>query len=233
MRIERHSAGARLIQGGAILSEILARPGPTHSIFDVLAAAVTLHEAAAPRVAMLGFAGGGMIAPLRALGSAATIEACDLDATGFELFEELSSEWRGDVQFEIADATDWIRNGRSKFEVVIEDLSCLGDDGEETKPVVSVTNLPRAIQRRIRKDGLVVTNLLPVPGVSWRSLIRQVAEPWERGVVVEFDEWENRILLTGTAIGSASDIGHELGLRLESMGSELARRFLTRNFSTT
>ncbi|HMQ20973.1 MAG TPA: hypothetical protein PKE00_00690 [Planctomycetota bacterium] len=215
------------------MSEVLAEPGPTHSIFDVLAAAVTLHPSTSPRVAMLGFAGGGMVAPLRALGSAARIEACDLEASGHALFEELSSAWCGDVQVDDADACAWIRKARSRFDVVVEDLSCLGEDGEETKPAVSATFLPSAIAKRVGKRGLVVTNLLPVPGVSWRALTSQVAAPWPRVVVVEFTEWENRILIAGHEVASARDVGHELGRRLEALGSDLTRKFLTKNFSTS
>jgi hypothetical protein len=57
VRIERTRRGARMIEGDVVLSEILARPGPTHSLFDLLAAAVTALSPG-PRLAVLGFAGG-------------------------------------------------------------------------------------------------------------------------------------------------------------------------------
>ncbi|MEC9081308.1 MAG: hypothetical protein VYE44_05980, partial [Verrucomicrobiota bacterium] len=59
--------GARLVQNGSVLSEVLAQPGPTNSVFDALAALVRLFSPGA-RVGLLGFAGGGIIAPLRAMG---------------------------------------------------------------------------------------------------------------------------------------------------------------------
>ena len=77
MKIERTRRGARIIDDDVVLSEILARPGPTHSLFDVLAAAVAAF-APGPRFAMLGFAGGGMIAPLRAMGCDIPVRAVDL-----------------------------------------------------------------------------------------------------------------------------------------------------------
>ena len=40
MRVERTRRGARIIEDDVVLSEVLAQPGATHSLFDVLAAAV-------------------------------------------------------------------------------------------------------------------------------------------------------------------------------------------------
>lgn len=229
MRIERHATGARLVQGGAVLSEILSSPGATHSVFDLLAAGIAMHPRADARVGLLGFAGGGIVGPLRALENDARIEACDLDPTGWELFLELTTEWRGEVETEIADAVDWIAKDRSKFDVVLEDLSCLGEDDEETKPAVSVTTLPKRIARRTNsRDGYVVTNLLPVPGVSWRSLQAQIASPWPRAVIVELDEWENRVLFAGPGIPTARQLGRALGQRLEALGSDLTHKFRAR-----
>lgn len=225
MQIERHAKGARLVQGGAVLSEILNAPGATNSVFDILAAAIALHPSESPRVALLGFAGGGLVAPLRALGNRARLEACDLDPTGWTIFDELSKDWRGDVQMETEDAVSWLRRDRSRFDVVIEDLSCLGEDGEETKPAISVTALPERIARRVSTThGIVATNLLPVPGVSWRALQAQVASPWPRAVLVELDEWENRILFAGPGVPSARATARRLGASLEHIESSLSNK---------
>ena len=61
MKIVRTRRGARIVDDDVVLSEILAKPGPTHSLFDLLAAAVAT-LAPGPRFAMLGFAGGGIVA---------------------------------------------------------------------------------------------------------------------------------------------------------------------------
>ena len=70
MRIVRLRRRARILDGPDVLSEILDHPGPTDTMFDVLAACVAAF-APGPRVAILGFAGGGIVAPLRAMGFAA------------------------------------------------------------------------------------------------------------------------------------------------------------------
>ena len=70
--------GLRLSQHGVVISELRTSAGPTHSVFDVLAAAIAV-LAPTGRIGVLGFAGGGMIAPLRGLGVASVIDSVDLD----------------------------------------------------------------------------------------------------------------------------------------------------------
>ncbi|NIP94518.1 MAG: hypothetical protein GWO24_14175, partial [Akkermansiaceae bacterium] len=72
-KLRRCARGACLEQHGCVLSEILEEPGSTHSVFDVLAAAVAVFSPGR-RVAVLGFAGGGMMAPLRKLGGDHEVE---------------------------------------------------------------------------------------------------------------------------------------------------------------
>ena len=66
IRVVRDRGGLRLLEGDAVLSRVMARPGPTHMPFDVLAACVA---ALSPgrRALLLGFAGGGTVAALRAI----------------------------------------------------------------------------------------------------------------------------------------------------------------------
>lgn len=212
-----------------MLSEILASPGPTHSVFDALAAGIALHEAKIARAGLLGFAGGGLVAPLRAMGCAASVASCDLDSSGWQLFQELSADWCGDVTMQEVDAIEWLRASRKRLDVIVEDLSCLGADGEETKPAISVTALPERIHRRLcTEGGVVVTNLLPVPGVSWRAMQRQIANPWPRAVLLELDEWENRLLFAGPGVPTARALGRSIGAKLHEIGSNLAGKFRAR-----
>ena len=120
MKIERTKRGARIRDDDVVLSEMLAEPGATHSLFDVLAAAVAV-LARGPRIAMLGFAGGGMVAPLRAMGCDHPLHCVDLSAEAEPIFRELSSVWAGDVVLDIEDAEAWLLKRRGKFDVIIED----------------------------------------------------------------------------------------------------------------
>ena len=63
--LQNTKQGARLVQNGSVLSEVLSEPGPTQSVFDILAAAIMLNNK--NRVGILGFAAGGLIGPLRSM----------------------------------------------------------------------------------------------------------------------------------------------------------------------
>jgi len=75
--------GLRLSQHGVVISELRTSPGPTHSVFDVLAATIAV-LAPKNRIGVLGFAGGGMMSPLRGLGVEAAIDSVDLDRAGYD-----------------------------------------------------------------------------------------------------------------------------------------------------
>ncbi len=152
--VQRTRRGARLVQNGSVLSEVLAEPGATDSVFDVLAAAVRLFSPG-DRVGILGFAGGGMIAPLRAMGGGHKLSGVDLDRAGYDLFCDLSAEWKGEVRFAQADAVEWLRSQRGKFDLLLEDLS-VGRDGDVFKPDVSIDTLPRLIQSKLKPGGVAV-----------------------------------------------------------------------------
>src|SRR3989442_1025681 len=92
IRVVRDRGGLRLLEGDAVLSRVMARPGPTHMPFDVLAACVA---ALSPgrRALLLGFAGGGTVAALRAMGWRHPIDALDLSLEGHAHFREHSGPW--------------------------------------------------------------------------------------------------------------------------------------------
>ena len=85
------------------MSELPRSPGPTHSVWDVMAAAVALF-ATGPRMAMLGFSGGGMVGALRALGCDQQNAGDTLGIEGFNEFEDVAKKCSGQVQFIKEDA---------------------------------------------------------------------------------------------------------------------------------
>ena len=72
--------GLRLSQHGVVISEMRTAAGPTHSVFDVLAALVPL-LAPRGRVGVLGFAGGGMMAAHTAPGATVPLGASGVVAS--------------------------------------------------------------------------------------------------------------------------------------------------------
>ncbi len=212
-----------------MLSEILARPGPTHSLFDLLAALIE-RLAPGPRVALLGFAGGGLIAPLRALGHTGPIHAVDLDHQALSLFWEFSADWAGEVEIDESDAAAWLCD-QEPYDLILEDLSVEGEEGE-TKPELSWRALPDILAAKLRPGGVAVTNLLPVPGVSWNSLQAELSAPFGEARLLELTEYENRVLVCGESLPEARSLTRDLRQRMEQLGSKQARLFRTRRLST-
>lgn len=220
MKIVKTPRGLKMVEGDAVLSELLAEPGPTHCLFDVLAACVEA-LAPGPRVGLLGFAGGGIMAPLRAMGFPDAIEAVDLDPTGEALFRALSGSWAREVRVARMDALAWLAR-EQPFDVIVEDLSVTGDAGT-VKPEVSFGALPALVKSRLRPEGVAVTNLLPQPGASWDSLIAPVARIHDRACVLELAEHENRIVVAG-AIPDTADLSKRVLTSLYRIGSVQARK---------
>lgn len=219
MRIVRLQRRARIVDGRDVLSEILDHPGPTHTMFDVLAACVAALSPG-PRVAMLGFAGGGVVAPLRAMGFHAPLAAVDLSMQGVRLFRELAGPWAGTVEVDQADAAAWLQRRTRRYDLIFEDLSTTRSRGRlAVKPAVSIETLPALMQRRLRSNGVVVTNLLPMPKMRWEILLQRLAAPFAHAQVVHLDGYVNRILLAGRQLPEARATSARLRAALARIGS--------------
>lgn len=229
LRVQRLPAGARLVDGDDVISEIRSRPGPTDSFFDILAATIAA-LAPGPRIALLGFAGGGLIGPLRAMGYDAPIEAVDWSRTGQSLFHELCGGWAGTVRLHHEEAARWLRRRRAPFDLILDDLAIPGAGGM-TKPPVSIDELPALTHRLLGDRGVAVTNLLPVPGLSWAELTTRLAAPWPRALILTATEYENRILLAGHLDQPAAQVSRRLRAALRSIGSLQAERCAVRRLA--
>ncbi len=228
MRIERTGRGARLLQDDVILSEVLAAAGPTHSLFDVLAACVAV--GGGERFLMLGFAGGGVIAPLRAMGYRHPVDAVDVSLQGEQLFRELSDDWAGDVHLAHDDAVRWLQRTDALWNVIVEDLSTSSPVGV-IKPYASFDELPELIRDRLRPGGIAVVNLLPLPGTPWPSMLARVAHPHARSVEITLHEYENRIVVAGDGLPTARVLSAQLRSVLKSIGSNQARKLTLRTLA--
>lgn len=229
IKIRRHGRGVSFEQHGCVISELPAKPGPTHSVFDVLAAAVHAYSPGPRvRVAMLGFAGGGMLAPLRRLGGGHRVAGVDLSDEGYRIFREVAGEWGGVVRFAKEDAVSWMRRQTVRLDVVVEDLS-ISRNGDVVKPDVSWEVLPRLIEKKLKAGGVSITNLLPTPGMTWRDLIRACRH--RDGVVIEFEHFYNRVVIQGRGLGTAREAGRILRAELRALGSNTADAIGVRTLS--
>jgi SAM-dependent methyltransferase len=215
--------GARLWQSGHVVSEILARPGPTHSLFDVLAAcAVVL--APGPRLAMLGFGGGSLVAPLRALGWGQAIDAVDLCGTSERAFRRICRGWAGDVRVSIAEASAWLRRRRGRFDVIVEDLS-IPVPGDLVMPSVCFDPLPRLIARRLRPGGIVVINVFSPGRGGWRPVLDRLRAPLGASCVIRLHDFDHQILVASEALPHPSALSRRLRRALRHLRSRTAGRF--------
>jgi len=216
----------RISEGDAVVSEAMARPGPTHSVWDVLAAAVATLSGGR-RVALLGFAAGGILAPLRAMGWNGPVDAVDFDPRGERLFRALSSDWCGTVHVHRGEATGWLAGRRERFDAIIDDLSVPGAGGV-VKPGVCFTRLPGLIRARLGPNGIAVVNTLPLREMTWEEQTGRLADRHREVRVVRFDEYENRALILGARLPAARDLSALLRRALHGIGSEQASRISVR-----
>jgi spermidine synthase len=219
--------GLRLSQHGVVISELRTAPGPTDSVFDVLAALIAVLSPAG-RVGVLGFAGGGMMSPLRGLGVEAVIDSVDLDRAGYDLFCQHCPEWANRVNWQQADAVDWLRAQPAEFDLLMDDLS-IPREGDVFKPDLSWTVLPKLIRQRLRPGGVAVFNLMLSPGDSWGTALPKVTGHFKAARLVHLEEFENRILIVGEELPTARALGVSLRHELRRLRSRQASRIQVRH----
>ena len=221
--------GLRLSQHGVVISELRTSPGPTHSVFDVLAATIAV-LAPKDRIGVLGFAGGGMIAPLRGMGVTSVIDSVDLDRAGYDLFRQHCPEWAGGVKWQQADAVAWLREQPRTFGLLMDDLS-VPQDGDVFKPAISWDVLPELMRSRLRPGGFGVFNLLPEPGDTWNSDLTRVVSLFKTARIIDLDDFENHILIAGETLPTARELGSRLRQSLRRIRSRQAGRIQVRTGS--
>jgi len=220
IQITRDRHGARVKDGQILLSRVLNQPGATDTLFDVLAAAISCLSKG-PRMAVLGFGAGGFISPLRAMGCECHIEGVDLWEEGEQLFRELSDDWAGPVEFSCREACSWLKKRRGAYDLVLEDLSEPHPELGACKPWASFEELPEIIHGKLRPDGVALFNLLPWPDTSWKAILSRVSGPWSEASIIEFSDYENRLLLAGSSLESSASLSRKIGKALGSINSAL------------
>ena len=223
-QIRRLDDAIEILDGDFLLSRTPRRAEATHTLLDVMAAIVHGLAPPAEPLALLGFGGGGLVAPLRGLGWRGPIAGVDLDPEAEPVFREASVEWAGEVAVALEDAVAWLEAEPGPFSAIVDDLSTLVDE-EVAKPYESVEAVPRLASERLADAGVFVSNLLPWPDAPFDALIGNIALPFADAVIVTLDEWENRILVGGRRLPAADDLEREVGASLSRLGSREADRF--------
>lgn len=228
MQIIQTPHGLRLRQHGVVISELRTSPGPTHSVFDVLATLlVELQPVGATGV--LGFAGGGMVAPLCALGWRVPLTAVDLDRSSYELFCAHCPHWVDLVHWHHAEAAAWLRQQTQKFSLLLDDLS-IPTHNDVIKPEISWTVLPDLIREYLEANGCAIFNLVSPPAAGWRHGLEQITTGFTQVYVLHLDEFENRIVIAGRRLPDSRRLGQRLQRLLRKLGSRQAGRVRLRRW---
>jgi spermidine synthase len=132
--------------------------------WDNLAAAALLRPAGPPRsVLMLGVAGGTTLRTLRHLLPDAEITAVEIDPEILEIAREHMQLDRVGAQIHVADAYDWVRRCKRKFDVIIDDCYLAGAD-DVFRPERDPGRLIDTLRPAISPGGLFVMNLVTGSG---------------------------------------------------------------------
>lgn len=218
-RIRRVAGGLQLLQNGTVLSELRHQPGPTHSVFDILAALVRILAPTGP-VGILGFGAGSIVAPLRHLGFDRPLAAVDLDPAGYRLFQVHCAGWAGCITWEEADALDWLERQHPPFAALVEDLS-VPIDNDVFKPAASARLLPERVREHLLPGGVAVFNLVPDPDgmLPGMDVIRRCFNAVR---IVAYDGFVNATVVAGNALPAAPVLGRQLQSALRQLGSRRA-----------
>ena len=230
MDITRTKHGLRLSQHGVVISELRTTAGPTHSVFDVLAALIAVLPAQSEsegRVGVMGFAGGGMMAPLQQLGVTKVIDSVDLDRAGYNLFRRHCPDWTARVRWQQADALVWLRAQPPEFSLLMDDLS-IPHNGDVVKPDLCWDALPALMQQRLRPGGCAVFNILPPPEGRWNPGLARLVARFGAARVIDLEEFQNRILVVGARLPSARQLRTSVRAALRSLRSRQAGRLRVR-----
>ena len=110
---------------------------------------------------------------------------------------------------------------RRAYDLVLEDLSEPHPELGACKPWASFEELPEIIHGKLRPDGVALFNLLPWPDTSWKAILSRVSGPWSEASIIEFSDYENRLLLAGSSLESSASLSRKIGKALGSINSTL------------
>jgi hypothetical protein len=168
-----------------------------------------------------------MVAPLRAMGSGQRIQAVDLDGSGWRLFKRTCGEWASPVNFNLGEACRWLGARKEACDLIIEDLSIV-EQGDVYKPAITWSTLPGLIRRRLSRAGVAIHNLLPPKNARWAAAFHHVIDPRRACRVVEFADFENRLLIVARRLPTARQLSVAMGQQLRAIGSRQAGRISVR-----
>ena len=186
--------------------------------------------ASGPRLALLGFGGGSIVAPLRALGWRAHIQAVDLSLDVVLAYARLGGPDLAPVRVTIADAVRWLRAHRRPWDAIVEDLSVPHRD-DLAMPGVCFDPLPALIAARLARRGVAIVNVFSPGKPGWTATLDRLVPRGLSARVLQADQFDHRLLILGRSLPAAGRISRSVRAALTSIRSRQRDRFSVRDLA--
>ncbi len=191
---------------GAIHASFHRKRFLTGLAWDLIAAGALLHPSEKPAsILMLGVAGGTALRTLRHLLPDTTLTGIDLDGELITLAREEMELGETGAEIVIADAYEWMKNNKRKFDVIIDDLYLAGDDDvfradECDGDWLSLT------KQSLAPGGMLAINLVTGPGhrAKQSETRKRVCDRFSSIRVLSTEESMNEILVMGENVATGS-----------------------------
>jgi hypothetical protein len=166
VEVRRVRGGLELRIDGTQASVYRPGQGVTGVVWWALASPVLLLPPARPhRVLLLGLAAGSVAHAVRVLDPGAEIVGVERDREVLRLARRHFELDRLGVELVVGDALEYLRRGRRRFDLIVEDLF-VGPSRSVRKPDWLLEEGYRLIRSRLRTGGYVVSNTIhETPGV--------------------------------------------------------------------
>lgn len=177
VRYEVRNAGRtrRLYTDGVFHSSFNPARPLTGGVWDLLMMPAFLYPpGAVQRVLLLGVGGGTVIRQLREFVRPREIVAVDLCAEHLFVARRFFGVTGADVRLVEADARDWVRRDRSRYDLVIDDLFN-GSGGQPQRAVAADAEWCARLAARTEHDGAVAINCLSPAELARTGLLTEPA----------------------------------------------------------
>lgn len=184
--------GVELRVDGTLASFRSTSGSATGTVWWALAAPVVLVPRLRPRVLLLGLGAGSVAAAVRALSPRAEIVGVERDLEVLRAARRHFGLDRHRVEIVAADAFDYLRRARRRFDLVVEDLF-VGSVRRVRKPRGLLDEGYRLIGRRLAEDGFLVSNTIH----EGPAVVRAMRPFGARVVSMDVRGHWNRVVLGG------------------------------------
>ncbi len=191
---------------GAIHASYHEKRFLTGLAWDLLAAAAMLRPSGKPAsILMLGVAGGTALRTLRHLLPEVSLTGIDLDAELIALAEKEMHLGDAGAEIVIADAYEWVKNNKRRFDVILDDLYLAGEDDVFRADTCDADWLG-LLKSSLAPGGILALNLVTGSGhrVKQTATRKNLTARFPRVRALLTEDSMNEILVAGDDVATGS-----------------------------